>query len=528
MGTGFFGDHEVQKSNPEYIFSEIDSNYRREFSKGKSFKVSIWNEVDTYNNDDFIQDFVIYNQALWARIDPTPSINEIPTEPSWAMLLEGVAHIEFEEKDNKVYWKYEDESEWKVLFSGVSEEVIIQAINKNKETLYDSELNSESTNAVQNKVVTTALENKVDKEEGKGLSSNDYTTDEKNKLANLENYDDSELKREIANTYQPIGDYLTEIPPDYIKKDDLVTINNQSLIKTSDNTNIELNLSGIYQSNITDKDLTMEVDYGDFKKGETKVGDLSGKKTYDELFDGILFPTKNPTHTNPSVSEFKLKSSGPVILGTNVIGISEASLNRGKWKEYNNDLSYTGDIKEIKYNCTINDKSYSNINNLPSVYTTLGDHTYAVTVSYNSGPVPKNNKGEDVPSLASNAGSVSASRTVNVTLPWYASTDVAGESTEQSKSIIPWKQKAGDMVAGGTEGFKLKPHTTKNPQLFEIPRQVFKIQTFKAGAGFDETEKSEWKETVVNKIINGFTEQYYRYEYTGAESRGEVTLIVNF
>lgn len=84
------------------------------------------------------------------------------------------------------------------------------------------------------------------------------------------------------------------------------------------------------------------------------------------------------------------------------------------------------------------------------------------------------------------------------------------------------------MVAGGTEGFKLKPHTTKNPQLFEIPRQVFKIQTFKAGAGFDETEKSEWKETVVNKIINGFTEQYYRYEYTGAESRGEVTLIVNF
>lgn len=52
-------------------------------------------------------------------------------------------------------------------------------------TTIDSALSSTSTNPVQNKVVNTALGGKVDKVSGKGLSTNDYTTDEKNKLAGI-------------------------------------------------------------------------------------------------------------------------------------------------------------------------------------------------------------------------------------------------------------------------------------------------------------------------------------------------------
>lgn len=37
-------------------------------------------------------------------------------------------------------------------------------------------------------LISNALSRKVDKETGKGLSTNDYTTEEKNKLAGLENY----------------------------------------------------------------------------------------------------------------------------------------------------------------------------------------------------------------------------------------------------------------------------------------------------------------------------------------------------
>lgn len=46
--------------------------------------------------------------------------------------------------------------------------------------------------------LTTALNNKVDKDGSKVLSDNNYTTTEKNKLAGLSNYDDSAVKSEIA------------------------------------------------------------------------------------------------------------------------------------------------------------------------------------------------------------------------------------------------------------------------------------------------------------------------------------------
>lgn len=52
-------------------------------------------------------------------------------------------------------------------------------------TVVDSTLSSTSTNPVQNKAVNTALGNKVDKVSGKGLSAEDYTTAEKNKLAGI-------------------------------------------------------------------------------------------------------------------------------------------------------------------------------------------------------------------------------------------------------------------------------------------------------------------------------------------------------
>ena len=87
---------------------------------------------------------------------------------------------------------------------------IAEGANK---TIVDSSLNATSTNPVENKAVhaefnkvrteladassglqsqiddhSTLIGNKVDKVEGKGLSTNDYTTEEKNKLASLKNY----------------------------------------------------------------------------------------------------------------------------------------------------------------------------------------------------------------------------------------------------------------------------------------------------------------------------------------------------
>jgi hypothetical protein len=48
------------------------------------------------------------------------------------------------------------------------------------------------------KQLQTTVANKVDKVPGKDLSTNDYTTTEKNKLAGLSNYDDSEVRELIT------------------------------------------------------------------------------------------------------------------------------------------------------------------------------------------------------------------------------------------------------------------------------------------------------------------------------------------
>ena len=69
-----------------------------------------------------------------------------------------------------------------------------------------SDLETQIENKVENSTFNTTvsdleaqIENKVDKEEGKGLSSNDYTDAEKEKLASLENYDDTEIKSSLNN-----------------------------------------------------------------------------------------------------------------------------------------------------------------------------------------------------------------------------------------------------------------------------------------------------------------------------------------
>lgn len=51
-----------------------------------------------------------------------------------------------------------------------------------------------------------ALNDKVDKEEGKGLSDENFTTEEKQKLAGLENYDDSGIKKDIEDLSKKVED----------------------------------------------------------------------------------------------------------------------------------------------------------------------------------------------------------------------------------------------------------------------------------------------------------------------------------
>lgn len=53
------------------------------------------------------------------------------------------------------------------------------------------------------------IANKVDKVSGKGLSTEDYTTAEKTKLAGLSNYDDTALSSRVDDLEDTVGDINT-------------------------------------------------------------------------------------------------------------------------------------------------------------------------------------------------------------------------------------------------------------------------------------------------------------------------------
>jgi len=65
---------------------------------------------------------------------------------------------------------------------------------------------------------------KVDKVTGKGLSTNDYTTAEKNKLAGLSNYNDTAVKKDISTNKNNISKNTTDITT---LKGNITTINNK-------------------------------------------------------------------------------------------------------------------------------------------------------------------------------------------------------------------------------------------------------------------------------------------------------------
>lgn len=60
----------------------------------------------------------------------------------------------------------------------------------------------------------TAINGKVDKESGKGLSTNDFTTEEKQKLAGLSNYNDSALQTAVNNLQTALANVYTKVQTD--------------------------------------------------------------------------------------------------------------------------------------------------------------------------------------------------------------------------------------------------------------------------------------------------------------------------
>lgn len=139
------------------------------------------------------------------------------------------------------------------------------------------------------------LENKVDKEDGKGLSTNDYTNADKTKLSELSNYDDTQVRQMITDTNAHFANYYTKAESySATEVDTLLRTQRQGqyVVAATLPTPSEETMFKIYlvpsqdaeQGNVKDEYVTLQ-DGGTYaweKIGSTSV-DLSGYSTTDEM-----------------------------------------------------------------------------------------------------------------------------------------------------------------------------------------------------------------------------------------------------
>lgn len=276
-----------------------------------------------------------------------------------------------------------------------------------------------------------------------------------------------------------------------------------------------------YTSNIEDKELTMPEKVGGIAKG-TKVSALEGK-TQNELWDDLLFPTVNPTYVAPSASISwkgysqlqEVGSAGPTE-DNFTTGHDPGAINLNGTKQANRG----GALKEGESFIYVNGDA---ANKTLPVTLALGNTTFKYRASYEAGPQPKDNKGNNYGTPLA-AGTVdSASITVNATHPWFASTVTNGTLTKQA--LISWNNSAGTMT---TPEFTLPTHSATAKQMFKVPRKATKLQMYSpVSQSFQDVALSAWTESSATEATNGVETTYYTYTYNGAD-RGSVKLKVTF
>lgn len=262
-------------------------------------------------------------------------------------------------------------------------------------------------------------------------------------------------------------------------------------------------------------------DFGDIKAGTT-VGDLRGR-TYDQMFDAILFPTVNPTFAGPSVS---LALDGATLREVGAAAPSLAdfavTFSRGAINLLGSQQAYRSGAQNLASSFLyIGGDAASKA--LPSSVA-LGETRYNYRAYYAAGPQPYDNKGKAY-GLPLPAGYVDSNAvTVYGTLPWYATTAGSTGGNPVKQALVRWGAAAGSMA---TPEFTLLP-TDTCAQVISVPREITELYIKDETSGnFIQSDLTSFQMKQENRIINGISQPYYTYTYTGS-GRGSITLKIKF
>lgn len=299
-------------------------------SKGRSFEFSLWKPLTKYSNTEYKQDFVSYDNVFLA-CKKTHTSGE-------------TLSFVFDENNNVIDVK---DGNWYVVLSS-------RASNSGEQIVLDDSLNAESTNGVQNKVITKALDDKVDKIEGKQLSTEDFTTVLREKLDGLKPYDDTDIVESINNLRSQLDSIINGNSTTAIETFNEVIA---FLKNIEDTSNLE-GIIGAIQLEISDKQDIIE-DLDEIRNNATSsLKSIPENYITEESLNDKSYITINdlPSKQDPLVSGVNIKTiNGESIVGPGNIEVSP-------------NITIDEKISEFSENPVQNKVVYGEIKNAEEVY----------------------------------------------------------------------------------------------------------------------------------------------------------------
>jgi len=246
------------------------------------------------------------------------------------------------------------------------------------------------------------------------------------------------------------------------------------------------------------------------------AGSTFTNQTFEEMMNKMLYPTLNPTLTNPS-SAFVLSQSGfREINETTALSFS-STFNQGsinpqytsasnKRSGLPNTYNYTGTGVSSNASTSLSDSE------TVAAYTVLqGSQSWTGSVSYDAGVQPKDSVGGNFNSPLP-AGTTSAiTRTITGVYPAFATTFSLGVMTKQSLQLMTTYVQVPMVTESGGGGAKQK---------IDIPNAwstITGLQQFNTlSQTWDTINLSTFTQSAVQQTIQGLSVNYTRYTHNGA------------
>lgn len=275
----------------------------------------------------------------------------------------------------------------------------------------------------------------------------------------------------------------------------------------------EIDIDQTYQSALPDSQ-TVGKDIGGIG-ASTTAGQLKSR-TISQVLDMLIFPVVQPTFTSPSVI-FSIKTPYKSIMAvgsaspTNISSFTYTTSKGTVTLLGQSQGDYAGNPDTPVLTVNNNSLTSSDFNN-------PGSYTYKCVTHFNVGSNKVDNHGNtaSVSGIPYPGGNIEKTLTINVSYPWYATTQSNSAVTEQA--LINWNNTNGSMQTAQTI---LKGYNTANNTFmrFETPREVTEILMRNPSNGnYEQTSGglNDWNKTTVTKYFgpnNSISRTYYQYTH---------------